>query len=51
PETPKKPLEADKDRPGEVSNKLLKPTAYGPQAMTLKNAAQSGTPFCEVCQP
>jgi len=51
PETPKKPLEADQDRPGEVSNKLLKPTAYGPQAMTLKSAAQSGTPFCEVCQP
>ncbi|HEX8558035.1 MAG TPA: type VI secretion system tip protein VgrG [Pyrinomonadaceae bacterium] len=50
PETPRRPLEADRDDPGQVSNVLPRPAAYGPQATALKNAARSGAPFCEVCQ-
>ena len=50
PELPRQPHEADKALPGRLSNVLPAPTAYSPQAMTLKNAAQNGTPFCEVCQ-
>jgi len=55
PESPKPPKEADTGRPGEVSNvapppvRPPKPVTYSPQALVLKQAAVSGTPFCKVC--
>ena len=55
PDAPKLPKEAATAEPGEVSAppkpaKPPKPKEYGPQAMTLKQGAKSGTPFCEKCE-
>jgi type VI secretion system secreted protein VgrG len=56
PDTPKPPKEADKAKPGELSNvpppavRPPRPLTYSPQALVLKQAAQSGTPFCKVCE-
>ncbi len=58
PESPAKPTlpeEADKAQPGQKEEppkppKPPKPVKFSPQATTLKNAAQSGTPFCEKCE-
>lgn len=53
PEAPKEPKEADKAEPG-ASVELpppktpVKPQRYSPAALVLKQAAQSGTPFCEI---
>ncbi len=46
PQAPKEPQEADTAKPGKKPQ--LKPAAGSPspQAQALKNAAQSGTPFC-----
>ncbi|OOG55629.1 type VI secretion system tip protein TssI/VgrG [Rhodanobacter sp. C03] len=54
PTAPKDPLEADQAKPGEA----MPPPAPGdappppasPQAGVLKDAAKSGTPFCEKCE-
>jgi type VI secretion system secreted protein VgrG len=55
PDAAKLPKEAATAEPGEVSAppkpaKPPKPKEYGPQAMTLKQGAKSGTPFCEKCE-
>ncbi len=52
PDEPKEAKEADTARPGEKPEapKLPKPPqpeSYGPAASVLKEAAKSGTPFCE----
>ena len=54
PQTPKNPLEADKAEPGQKPEmpkpkKPPKPATYGPSAAVMKKAAQTGTPFCEIC--
>ena len=55
PTAPKAAIEADKAQPGSTDQAAtrtparIKPTRYGPTAVTLKQAAQSGTPFCEQC--
>jgi type VI secretion system secreted protein VgrG len=54
PGSPKDPLEADDAIPGEKP-KMPPPKAppvastYSPAAMVMKQAAESGTPFCEIC--
>ena len=64
PQEPTAPKEADTAEPGEVSEVQASPiqpsgrsldsTAVGeyrnPQAQTLANAAESGAPFCEICE-
>jgi len=54
--TPPKPAkEADKAITGTKNDAATrtparkKPTSYGPTAVTLKQAAKNGTPFCEQC--
>jgi type VI secretion system secreted protein VgrG len=51
PQPPKSPKEAAASKGGQVTEapKRQKPTAYSPQANMFKMAADSGTPFCEVC--
>jgi type VI secretion system secreted protein VgrG len=51
PQAPKPPKEAAKSQGGNetVAPTRKKPTAYSPQAKMFKLAADSGTPFCEVC--
>ena len=55
PQSPKIPLEADTAEPGQVSEsppalKPPTPTTFSAQAVTLQQAAQDGTPFCEECE-
>jgi type VI secretion system secreted protein VgrG len=55
PEIPKKPKEADKAEPGSLSRPLppsppLPATTFSPLALVMLQAAQSGVPFCEICQ-
>ncbi|NZA28576.1 type VI secretion system tip protein VgrG [Luteimonas sp. SJ-92] len=53
PTAPKAPAEADKAKPGEVTEFAAagsRQTALGPQAATLTEAAKSGVPFCEKCE-
>jgi type VI secretion system secreted protein VgrG len=55
PGTPKDPIEADKADPGAVSKPPPaapppKPVTYSPAALVMKQAAQEGTPFCEICE-
>jgi type VI secretion system secreted protein VgrG len=51
PQPPKPPKEAAQSKGGEVTQAPTrqKPTAYSPQAQMFKMAADSGTPFCDVC--
>ncbi|MBF6649056.1 type VI secretion system Vgr family protein [Methylobacter sp. BlB1] len=54
PDAPKAPKEADQDKAGQVNeakaaSRPPKPTVYGPSAQVLKEAAESGAPFCEKC--
>jgi type VI secretion system secreted protein VgrG len=48
PAAPKEPQEADKAQPGKDSKLPSHSGALSPQAQALKNAAQSGTPFCQT---
>jgi type VI secretion system secreted protein VgrG len=57
PESPKDPAEADKADPGQASKPpitftgkrtVTPPDSYSPMALTLKSAAQSGAPFCDI---
>ena len=63
PTAPKVAKEAATDKPGEVTDAQATPikeksksldsvtvSAITPQAQALANAAQSGTPFCEICE-
>jgi len=55
PETPKDPKEADDSKPGAKdepppSSPPVKASTFSPAALTMRSAAQSGTPFCEVCE-
>ncbi|MBC8471620.1 MAG: type VI secretion system tip protein VgrG [Planctomycetes bacterium] len=55
PDPAKPPEEADTADPGEVSEpppapEPPTPVKFSPQATTLKQAAQDGTPFCEECE-
>jgi type VI secretion system secreted protein VgrG len=55
PDTPKDPQEADKAEPGSMAEvppkkKPQKPKIYSPGALVLKQAAENGTPFCEICE-
>jgi type VI secretion system secreted protein VgrG len=63
PTAPKVAKEAATDKPGEVTDAQATPikeksksldsvtvSAITPQAQALVNAAQSGTPFCEICE-
>jgi type VI secretion system secreted protein VgrG len=55
PEPPKPPTEADKAEAGQkeeakAASRPPKPTKFSPAAIVLKQAAKSGTPFCEKCQ-
>ncbi|NQZ06093.1 MAG: type VI secretion system tip protein VgrG, partial [Algicola sp.] len=54
PDEAEKAIAADTAKAGKVEevkdkSKPVKPSTYGPQAQAIKNAAQSGTPFCEQC--
>jgi type VI secretion system secreted protein VgrG len=51
PQAPKPPKEPAQSKGGDVTQAPTrqKPTAYSPQANMFKMAADSGTPFCEVC--
>jgi type VI secretion system secreted protein VgrG len=51
PQAPQAPKEAAKSKGGgeTVAPTRTKPAAYSPQANMFKLAADSGTPFCEVC--
>jgi len=54
PETPKDPKEADTAEPGQMSAPPPAPPppppvlSYSPAALTMKQAAASGTPFCDI---
>ena len=48
PAAPKEPQEADKANPGKKPPLGSPGGSPSPQAQTLKNAAQSGKPFCDV---
>jgi len=54
PDSPKDPKEADKADPG-ATNRPGKPlpphraVKFSPMALSLQQASQSGTPFCEIC--
>jgi type VI secretion system secreted protein VgrG len=64
PKAPTAPQEADTAQPGEVSELQASPIQpssrsldsktvgdyQNPQAQTLRSAAESGAPFCEICQ-
>ncbi len=55
PDIPKEPEEAATAEPGKVSEAPKKPkpptpVKFSPQAVTLQQAAQDGTPFCEECE-
>lgn len=58
PAAPKVPLEADKAKPGamaappppDVKQPVAGSQPPSPQAATLRQAAESGTPFCEKCE-
>jgi len=58
PAAPKAPLEADKAKPGamaappppDVKQPVAASQSASPQAATLRQAAESGTPFCEKCE-
>ncbi len=54
PAAPKDPKEADDAKAGAKDDTPPKPKppkakTYSPQAVALKQAAQSGVPFCEIC--
>jgi type VI secretion system secreted protein VgrG len=54
PETPTDPKEADDAKAGEAEDKHtpkehFKPAGFSPAALILRQAAQSGTPFCDIC--
>jgi type VI secretion system secreted protein VgrG len=54
PQPPTAPLEADKAEPGQAvetppKKRPPKPAVYSPAALVMRQAAQDGTPFCEVC--
>jgi type VI secretion system secreted protein VgrG len=54
PETPTDPKVADDAKAGEAEDiheaKLhFKPASFSPAALILRQAAQSGTPFCDIC--
>jgi type VI secretion system secreted protein VgrG len=53
PDVPKDPKEADNAEPGQKTDVKpptppVAPTSYSPMAATMKSAAQSGTPFCDI---
>jgi type VI secretion system secreted protein VgrG len=53
PQPPKVPSEADTAQPGEMvqlppPKRPPTPTVYSPAALILKEAAQNGTPFCDI---
>jgi type VI secretion system secreted protein VgrG len=53
PDTPKDPKEADKAEPGSRSQPAPAgspppPVTYGPAALAMQLAAQSGAPFCDI---
>jgi type VI secretion system secreted protein VgrG len=53
PEAPKDPKEADDSKPGQEAQvpppqPPVKAVAFSPAALTMRRAAQSGTPFCEA---
>jgi type VI secretion system secreted protein VgrG len=55
PGTPKDPKEADKAEGGQKDvppppPPPVKAASFSPAALTMRSAAQSGTPFCEVCE-
>lgn len=55
PALPKDPVEADKADPGSLSKPPPKPppqmaVSYGSAALAMLQAAESGAPFCEICQ-
>ncbi len=52
---PRKAKEADKAEAGKIekvkdNSEPIRPSSYGSQAQAMKNAADSGTPFCEQCE-
>ena len=55
PDPPKEPKEADKAEPGSKpalpppAAPPARPTFTSPAALVLMNAANNGTPFCEIC--
>ena len=51
PQPPTAPKEPAASQGGQVTQAPTKqkPTTYSPQAQMFKMAAESGTPFCEVC--
>ncbi len=55
PDTPKDPKEADTAEPGALSqpapaNPPVQAKSFSPLALVMLQAAQSGVPFCEVCE-
>jgi type VI secretion system secreted protein VgrG len=53
PQAPKDPTEADKAEPGQTvemppKKAPPKPTTYSPGALVMQQAAQNGTPFCDI---
>lgn len=57
PQPPKAPTEADNAKPGELTTltppkppRPPKPVAHSPAAIVMYQAAQSGTPFCAICE-
>lgn len=55
PVTPEAPAEADKAKPGGIAPPPIskvqdKPKSFSPQVAVLKEAARTGTPFCEKCE-
>jgi type VI secretion system secreted protein VgrG len=55
PEAPGQPKEADNAQTGQVSQPpppppAREPVTFSPAALALKQAAQQGAPFCEVCE-
>ena len=53
PAVPKDPKEADTAEPGSAiqappSKSPPRPFHYSPQAVVMRNAAQSGVPFCDI---
>ncbi|WP_369334491.1 type VI secretion system Vgr family protein, partial [Candidatus Thiosymbion oneisti] len=49
PDAPKPPREADKAKPGEVTEVYRSGPLQHPQAQTLATAAKNAIPFCEKC--
>ncbi|WP_051275408.1 type VI secretion system Vgr family protein [Aestuariibacter salexigens] len=55
PEKVEEPIVADNAKAGKVEKVTdkstpIRPSTYGPQAKAMKQAAESGTPFCEQCE-